>query len=828
MTYYAALITELTEHRPDVVELAGCLSLALSVDRAFLRRARLRFLPRTTAGVEAELWFSPLVETAGRQALLLDPEAAEYLRVELARQKPELLREIRAFTATEHVHAPLVVRLYEDLLWSGLDPAGVEEAGIDRQAERILRAVSGQGASASAADDMGRWVLHYAHRVPDRLLRRDTLWSIQVAACERLGLEPPEAPLRAEITARARACVQEVLPVGVTVRSDGIVLSRPPAPGARLLHAGGTRHKVRLDVRGALSHTNEPIRLELPAGQSVHLPFTVVQRLGPDGGVRMTLSHPGTARDIAVSDHLGSGPGAAHCAVLLPDGTIVLHDGDGAENGRIPADGPQDARSRVLLSADGSEVSYLQYGEDVERLLAPGSRYIPALPRELQHSDQADGSAPFPASARIAQAYTDGRITVAPREGGSSDARVIGQVPWRVSCLAVSDDERWVAAVGNDSLLLELPVGPGLRPRETRLAFCATWVSACSDGSWVVVGHGGPVELHTEDGSGYHVVPDLERAADTAVPAWSVGRVLVEADEQQVRALRRLPGVECLLIRPRGMLAEEAEGFTDRLTALRRGGVRVVVGIDLAGLAEEDVLGVVRRWLDEDVDGLAFAAGAELTEVLLDDVRHLADGYDDRLLVWDHEHGGPHVAPAASLVSVLGFALRSRTVPGAFDEAMAQLRSAIASIFANAEAAAFQWGLVLSPAVPAAQRSLAAATLLSLPGCPVLPGDLVLQENAHRLSRLLELRRNHLALRRGGCDVVDVGTPNVLAVLRRYQDDVLLCLVNVAQTPAQAVVRTAETTRLQDAFDSSLLPAAHETTVLMYPGAVRWFRLLTP
>ncbi|MFE0516710.1 hypothetical protein, partial [Streptomyces sp. NPDC058964] len=64
-------IAELARRRPSLVALASCVSLAVSVDRAFLRRARLRFLPRTAAGLEAELWFSPLVETAGSHTLLL-------------------------------------------------------------------------------------------------------------------------------------------------------------------------------------------------------------------------------------------------------------------------------------------------------------------------------------------------------------------------------------------------------------------------------------------------------------------------------------------------------------------------------------------------------------------------------------------------------------------------------------------------------------------------------------------------------------------------------------------------------------------------------------
>jgi hypothetical protein len=48
-------IRRLFEERPEVVGLAESVCLAVSADPALLRAARLRFLPDTDAGVEADL-----------------------------------------------------------------------------------------------------------------------------------------------------------------------------------------------------------------------------------------------------------------------------------------------------------------------------------------------------------------------------------------------------------------------------------------------------------------------------------------------------------------------------------------------------------------------------------------------------------------------------------------------------------------------------------------------------------------------------------------------------------------------------------------------------
>ncbi len=859
MTRTAETIAHLSRTRPDLVELATCVSLTISVDHGFLRRARLRFLPRTSAGLEAELWFSALVEAAGSQSLLLYPEAAEHLRTDLARRSPRLLRDIRDFTAAEHARAPIVVRLCEELIWSGMHPADGAEPEVARQADLVLRTVSGQDTAEGTADDMGRWVLHYAHRLPRHLQGRDDVWRIQVASCERLGLDPPQDPVGrpATVTAEARARVQHTLTVGVTARSDGIVLSRPPAGGARILHAKGTRHKVRIDALSSLTHKPDPIRLEVLDGRSVHLPYTVVQRIGPDGDVRMSLSHPGAALDVAVCDFTGTSAEAAHCAVLLPDGTIVLHGGDGSESGRLAPDTTPGARSGLALSADGSVVSYVQDGVLHHRPVRVGAtswtgqdeRSASPVPSEVTAGPGArsrDGQVSVRATA-------DGRI-LATSAGpyGEPTTRQIGQAPWQVTSLAVSGPRRLVAAVGNDATLLELPFPATslvsgdrtVNQWETLLRFCADRVFAMGDDSWVVAGGGGPVELSTEDGRAYRVLPDIERAAETpAVPAWSRGCVVVEAPVALMAALAAMPGVDCLAAdAPRAVGAGEPDYLAQHLAAARRQGVRVVVGVDVSAPGDE-VLDVLVHWLDQDVDGVRLTGAEGVGAALLEDVRHLLDGYDARLLLCaappaDPPRGVFHVLPASALVSALGFAVRSRSMPGgAFEQALAQLRSEIESTFAPASRPARQvkpaeWGLGLPPALPPAARRLAAAILLSLPGCPLLPGRMLLDDAGAgpALRTLLELRSNHLALTRGLCEVLDAGSPQVLAVLRRYGDDAVLCLVNVAQIPTTAVLdprRLGGTARLQDALDGSdlALPEGASVPLPMAAGSVRWFRM---
>ncbi|MGW4298511.1 DUF3459 domain-containing protein [Streptomyces sp. NPDC004646] len=957
-----AVIADLNEARPDLVRLAESLCLAASVERAFLRRARLRFLPRSTAGLEAELWFSPLVEAAGDQTLLLDPGVSEVLRHRLTQGPLEHAWAVREFTEEAHREAPPVVRWFEELLWAGVFPSADGHQIVQDELRRMLHAVTVGG--DDEADDLGRWALHYLPRLPAGLLRHDDAWRIQVASAERLGLEPPYDPFsRPEsITAGARALVRREVAIGVTARSGGVVLSSPPASDALAIRASGGR-KVRLDVVSVLEPppSTVPARLELQEDQSVFLPFTVIQRLNRAGQPVMSVAHAGGAVEVAVAapDWVPGAmePGWPYVTVLMRDGTIVLYGDDGAVIMTVPRPPVGATRRSVALSADGTSLAWIEDG-DIHRCevgIRPGPAQVlpgqgevsnvwfprghaedpmwashslgrltlrgPGLLDHVIHDVRGGVRALWPFSGGGAVAllddlgslwlydnrdalgqrrllsrsvtavsgHGDGECIVAARTDGAvlawspvdpDQETWVGSAPWEVTDLAVSTDGGSVAAVGADARLLIC----GLRTqrafsRQVRVAFAADRVFAHPSGGWTVAGSGGPIELRSEDGRRHVVTPDYEpdlRADD--VPAWIRGRVIAEIDSIDLWGDQASPpadvmrniagaGVQCIVVGP--LTPPPLTGPADLATTSRdddtpfdglRGiaplieaaslhGVRVVVDLHLTN-GEFNRMGAVtkarvydgtRRWLDQGVDGVQITGGQAIGQRFLNDLHHLLQGYDDRVLVgrrpWaplstsSLDLGGTGARTAAchvvmlSLDVALAQGIRNADLgsdaPSSYGAQLMEAHKTLATARHGA-----QWGHTLPKALDPAQRRLAAAVLLGLPGCPVLPLEL-LQESG--TAAMLELRRAHLALSRGTCGLRRFDHPEVLGVLRAHGSETILCLANSA-TERRSVSLTSEVVgrevpvRLLDLFDGSEVECGSRVpaTVEIHGGGVRW------
>jgi hypothetical protein len=568
------LVGRLANERPDLITLAEALSPAVSIERPLLRRARLRFVPRSTAGLEAELWFSPLVEAAG-ETLVLDPEAAEVLRGRLAGRSPRYAREVRALVAQAHTRAPLVLRTFEELLWAGVFPGEVPEQQIAGGWERLMGAVA---ADRPGGDDLSRWVLHYAPRLPEAALRSEPAWQLQVASAERLGVAPPfdHYGHGADATLAARSLVHRPVRVGVSAAQDGIVLSRPPDKGARVLHAAGGR-LVRLDVRSTLAHHREPARLELREGERLHLPFTVVQKLSSDGDrARMSLAHPGAAVATAVSFH-PAGAGAAQVAVLLPDDTIILHDSMGEEIRRIPAAAAPTQRSRLALSADGTAVYWFAGGAGWQcrvRADAVPGRLVDRVPESL---------------------LRDSAMAEVPEEA----AWVEPQLPFRARQSAQ-------------------------RPGHARM----------------VAGVGGPVEVTTEDGVTYLVRPEVS-APEDGLPSWARGGVIAAvAADTSIETLSEW--LDAVTVEPDSwneVLTGTFGEFVPLVEAAHQQGTGVLLDVrlrlpNLAGPPVADLLAGVRAWLELGGDGVRVVDPILLKdEALVEDLRHLASAYDGRIVL---------------------------------------------------------------------------------------------------------------------------------------------------------------------------------------------------
>ncbi|MFG2424970.1 hypothetical protein ACGFWD_38915 [Streptomyces sp. NPDC048448] len=897
--------------------------------------------------MEAELWFSPLVEAAGDHTLLFAPEAAEILRRRLASHPRHHCEEVRKFTVEAHRDARAVTRWFEEMLWADLVPSAAAERHVRSELDRVLRALASGG---QAADDLSRWIQHYLPRLPSGVRRFDDAWRIQVASSERLGLEPPDDPFLRPPSAitEARALVQRELFVGVAAHSDGVELSSPPADGSRLIVAPGLR-KVRLDVVSTLATEPAPVRVQLAENQSVRLPIAVVQWLDGNGATTMSVAHGGAASDALVARSADSA--GASCAVHLADGRIMLYGRAGSETGRVPAASGERRRRSLAMSPDGLALAWIEDGAAVVHDLRTGAERpvsetsepgdlvqvlftsdaeeparvyagedrVSVLGRQgaslaahgvslgdsLWSSDDASCIAGIGRSGKLwvwdsegpdTESLADGVTTVSGtpdgrllvwatgdgtlwyRRSGAIGTGVVGAAPWQVTGLAAAHDGGVVAAVGGDSKLLVWELrGTPSSPRSLGLRFCADRVHALSDGGWAVSGSGGPVEVRTEDGRRYHVTPDTQDPVPAdEVPAWARGCVLAVVREPSSSGFQGMAdrmaeiaaqGVDCLLIRhadenpgsedvplPGGMRFNA--DFQAMVLSAQQHGLRVVVEIE-PGTGFEDtvvdrysggLLEDVRDLLDQDIDGVCLVYEGSLGHGVLNDVRHLLDGYGDRLLVRIHptmdwaveelDFGGPSTGDVGCHVVVPGWdeplarAVRAGdlgAVRWGADRSYAAVLTSVLGVRLSAGPGA-QWGHSVPERLTLTQQTFAAAVLLGLPGCPVLPLALL---NQTVLPALTRLRRDHLALSRGTCEVVDLGLPEILAVLRRHGDETVLCLANSGTREERPRVpfdrlTAEEAVLLLDLLDGTMMPCSPSVPaeLVIEPHGVRWWRLM--
>jgi hypothetical protein len=156
---YRAELERVDAEMPDVVSLAMFASLAVRVESQLLRRLRRTLLPLAHAGIEADLWFSPLVQTRGADAITLVPELAELMRERLARRRNDLMRA-GEITRQSHGHLPPVLRLEEEIIWAVMTTENAEPV-VNECFARALNAIVIQG-----REGISRWALEALPRLP--------------------------------------------------------------------------------------------------------------------------------------------------------------------------------------------------------------------------------------------------------------------------------------------------------------------------------------------------------------------------------------------------------------------------------------------------------------------------------------------------------------------------------------------------------------------------------------------------------------------------------------------------------------------------------------
>jgi hypothetical protein len=943
------LIAEQRRDQPDVVLLARSLCLAAQAEPYFVRGARLRFLPRSGLGLEARLWFSPLVEAADSRALVLHPEVSAELRQELSARDLSLLGSVREYTRTAHRGAPPLVRAFEELLWRATIGPRPAEAEVEEALAPLFRQVLADGGGAA---DASRWVLRFLPRLPEDVHGSWPAWRLQVMAAERLGMEPPTgvaARTGADRVRAVRSLVHTEVDIGVRPVADGLVLTRPPEPDALVCPASGAA-RVRLRLRGALPgagwheldlYDDERAALRLgviaearPDGTVLHAQAELGSTLAcvraagrgatavtadghtalsvDDGETVLPLELPGAPRLLAVAD---AGPAAT--AAVTDSGLHVVSTAlDGSADAvlhRLPAAMAEPtalgwsrlARQTVLCLASGTDVVLAADGDPRRDLatLTHSARVVglwcsvragvvavaDARGDLVVHRPASGTGTPTtlwgtgrritalsgdPASGAVVWATADGRVHMWRPDGSGSggggvgdgeddgvggrgreddgaggrgredDSVVLAVLPAPATSLAVSPATGLVVAADGGPRLLRLPWPDGGPVTGAPVPFSVQEVCPAPGGRLLLTGHGGEVEIRSEDGRTHLFTPaPVPAAPDGTGPAWlrdSVG-VALPADDLRLplRARRWGVGHVCL--------PASCEPGAPETTALveeaRAQGLRVLA--DLCPPDDTATHGALLRraydLLEERFDGLRLRDAARWPEALLIRLRHLLDAFPEAALVGTTEEGGPEEGgPEGS--GPEGSGSEGSGSEGSGSGAVGTPCHLVVGAPPTVPAAT---AVPVPPwALPPDAPYSAACLLLALPGCHEVPLAVLDAETPETtaLRTLLAARATQLALHGDTFAPHPTGDPRLTAVLRGHAGQTVLCLTNTADTPV-----VARLPRPAPEPPSELIEIAHDApaphsaattepetvhtaadgvfTLALGPGRTRWFRL---
>ncbi len=170
---YGNRIELVRRFRPDIVALAKLASLARMIEPELLRLLRLEFGSRFGNGVrlsvssESGLWFSPLIESRGVGGILLIPELAHLLRVELKNESPELFEAVYGVIRKHHSVIPPVIRWEEELLYVHSSPSLTEPEREYRL--RIELGRMGAAIVSSGSEPFRNWLKNAEQRFPNSL-----------------------------------------------------------------------------------------------------------------------------------------------------------------------------------------------------------------------------------------------------------------------------------------------------------------------------------------------------------------------------------------------------------------------------------------------------------------------------------------------------------------------------------------------------------------------------------------------------------------------------------------------------------------------------------
>ncbi len=202
----------------DVVMLARHLAIAVRIELELLRAMRLGVMPWADPGVEADLYFSPLVMARDVSAMALIPEVRAALTDELALHQDELANAVRI---VERAHGDMdAVILLEELTTSDA-LRGNRDAY--RSMQRRLGTLVRELERSDHDPDVLYWTADALDRLPSRARASDAGRDLRRLVNHKLGGEAAVATSESATTESTR--------LGFRASSDGVAVRGSVEPG---------------------------------------------------------------------------------------------------------------------------------------------------------------------------------------------------------------------------------------------------------------------------------------------------------------------------------------------------------------------------------------------------------------------------------------------------------------------------------------------------------------------------------------------------------------------------------------------------------------------
>jgi hypothetical protein len=232
----------------------------------------MEFVPGADVSAEADLWFSSLIESRGRDSVVLDRNVSALLRQSLSEEQP-LLQRVLGATAEVHSYLPHAIRLEEKV--NGLALIGGDAAAdeINIALQPALRAIR---ESDRRALEIARWFLRAAPAMHPKVLRTENALALLLNAALRLHRrriigETPRSTARLENLAwiLPSSATGELTTVGVELVANGI----------RFVEPGKSGHSIELprtqplllELRWSVDDRSEQMLVEPIVGSNVAL-----------------------------------------------------------------------------------------------------------------------------------------------------------------------------------------------------------------------------------------------------------------------------------------------------------------------------------------------------------------------------------------------------------------------------------------------------------------------------------------------------------------------------------------------------------------------------